>query len=224
MPRLRAISQPLPLAKMAHERLRDSILNGQLQPGEIYNEVALAKELGISRTPVREALLELSAQGLVTFLPRKGILIKHYTRKDVIEIFELRRVVELAAIEKVATANPPPDLSKLEKSLDNQRKSAKRNDFIAFMKADRMFHATFSELTNNRHFVRIVENIRDLVHFMGMQGLSTRGRAGTVIAEHEKVLEAVKQRKATEAKEAMGYHLDQSEKAVLEGYNSQTDH
>jgi GntR family transcriptional regulator, rspAB operon transcriptional repressor len=223
MPRLRAIPQPLPLAKMAYERLRDSILTGQLQPGQIYNEMALAKELGISRTPVREALLELSAQGLVTFLPRKGVAIKHYTRKDVIEIFELRRVIELAAIENVTRAEPPLDLSKIERSLNNQRKSAAKNDFIAFMKADRIFHATFSELTKNRHFVRIVENIRDLVNFMGMQGLSTRGRAETVIEEHEKVLEAVEKRKPLKAKEAMGYHLDQSEKAVLEGYNSQSD-
>ena len=224
MPRLRAIPQPLPLAKMAYERLRDSILNGQLYPGQIYNEMSLAKELGISRTPVREALLELSAQGLVTFLPRKGVAIKHYTRKDVLEIFELRRVVELAAVEKVAKCDPPLDLSKLEKSLDNQRKSADKGDFVAFMKADRIFHATFSELSDNRHFVRIVENIRDLVHFMGMQGLTTKGRAGTVIEEHERVLEALKQRKASEAKAAMVYHLDQSEAAVLEGYNSHADH
>ena len=112
------------MAKMAYERLRDSILNGQLEPGQIYNEMALTKELGISRTPVREALLEFSAQGLITFLPRKGVVIKHYTRKDVIEIFELRRVVELTAIEKVAKADPPLDLSRIEKSLENQRKSA----------------------------------------------------------------------------------------------------
>jgi DNA-binding GntR family transcriptional regulator len=223
MPKLRTIAQPLPLAKIAHESLRDSILNGQLQPGEIYNEMALAKELGISRTPVREALLELSAQGLVTFLPRKGVMIKYYTRKDIVEIFELRRVVELAAIEKVAKADPPKDLYKLKKSLDNQQKFAEKNDFTAFMKADRIFHATFCELTDNRHFVRIVENIRDLVHFMGMQGLAIKGRARTVIEEHEIIFKAVKQRKPLKAKEAMDYHLDQSEKAVLEEYNFQGD-
>jgi DNA-binding GntR family transcriptional regulator len=223
MPWLRAIEPPLPLAKIALERLRDSILNGRLQIGEIYNEMALAKELGISRTPVREALLELSALGLIAFLPRKGIVIKHYTPKDVAEIFELRRVVELAAIKKVTKANPPLDLSKLEKSLDNQRKSAKKNDFISFMNADRMFHATFSELTDNRHFVRILENIRDLFHFMGMQGLATKGRADIVTVEHEKILEAVKQRKIIRAKEAMSHHLDQSEKAVIEAYISQDE-
>ena len=220
--KLPSITQPLPLAKMAYESLRDSILNGHLRPGEIYNEMALAKELGISRTPVREALLELSSQGLVTFLPRKGVVVKNYTRKNVKELFDLRRVIELAAVEKVATTVPPCDLSSLEKSILDQRKANKKRDFLEFMKADRIFHSKFCELTDNRHFVRIVENIRDLVHFMGMRGLAVENRAEIVIKEHEKILDAVRERNPSKAKKAMAYHLDQSENAVLEGYNSQT--
>ena len=216
MPKLRAINQPLPLAKMAYERLRDSILNGQLRPGEIYNEMALAKELGISRTPVREALLELSAQGLVSFLPRKGVIVRHYTKHDVVEIFELRRVIELAAIEKVARASPPCDLSKIEKALDDQQKAAEKNDFIAFLKADRKFHTTFSELTKNRRLLAIVENIRDMIQLMGIQALALQDRAEEVIAEHAEVLEAVRQGKPVQARKAMENHLDQSEAAVLE--------
>ena len=105
MAKLRSINQPLPLAKMAYEALRDSILAGELISGEVYNEMALAKELGISRTPVREALLELSTRGLVSFLPRRGVIVKRYTKRDVEEIFELRKAIELAAVEKVAKAS-----------------------------------------------------------------------------------------------------------------------
>jgi DNA-binding GntR family transcriptional regulator len=215
MPKLRAISQPLPLARMAYERLRDSILNGQLLPGEIYNEMALAKELGISRTPVREALLELSAQGLVTFLPRKGVIVRHYTRADVEEIFELRRVVELAAIEKVAKASPPHDLSKIEKTLHDQRNATKKQDFIAFLKADRTFHTTFSQLTNNRRLLAIVENIRDMMQLMGIKALAVEDRVEEVITEHEKVFEAVRLGKPLQARKAMENHLDRSKEAVL---------
>jgi DNA-binding GntR family transcriptional regulator len=223
MTKLRAITQPLPLAKMAHEILRDSILQGQLRPGEVHNEKTLAKDLGISRTPVREALLELSAQGLVTFLPRKGVMIKHFARKDVEEIFELRRVIELAAIEKVARANPPCDLSKLKKHIEDQKKAALKKDFTSFMKADRAFHATFCELTNNRRLAQILENVRDLVHFMGMQGLNTKGRAEEVIQEHEKVYKAVSLRNPMKARKAMESHLDVSEQAVLEHYGSRSE-
>lgn len=223
MVKLRALNHPLPLAKMAYEALRDSILTGKLVPGEVYNEMALAKELGISRTPVREALLDLSAQGLVTFLPRKGILVNHNTKQDVQEIFELRKAIELAAIEKVAEASPPCDLTEIEEALDKQRKAAKKKDYVAFTKADRTFHAIFSELTNNRRFVAIVENIRDLVHLMGTQGLTEEGRAEEVIVEHEKVLEAVRQGKPVKALEAMDFHLDRSKEAVLRQLNPETE-
>jgi DNA-binding GntR family transcriptional regulator len=220
MIKLRALTQPLPLAKMAYERLHDSIIHGQLRRGEVYNEMALAKALGISRTPVREALLELSAQGLVTFLPRKGVMIKHFTRKDVEEIFELRRVIELAAIEKVAKANPPCDLSKLKKYLEDQKRAAFKKDYTAFMRADRGFHATFCELANNQRLVQILEKVRDLVHFMGMQGLNTKGRAEVVIREHERVLSTVAERNPVKARKAMEDHLNVSEQAVLEHYST----
>jgi DNA-binding GntR family transcriptional regulator len=218
MTKLRAITQPIPLAKMAHEILRDSILHGQLRPGEVHNEKTLAKDLGISRTPVREALLELSAQGLVTFLPRKGVMIKHFARKDVEEIFELRKVIELAAIEKVAKAYPACDLSKLKKHIEDQKKAALKKNYTAFMKADRSFHATLCELANNQRLVQILENVRDLVHFMGMQGLNTKGRAEVVIREHERVLEAVADGGPVKARKAMEDHLNVSEKAVLGHY------
>lgn len=220
MPKLKAISQPLPLAKMAYERLRDSILHGQLVPGEVYNEMNLAKDLGISRTPVREALLELSAQGLVIFLPRKGVLVKHFTRKDVEEIFELRRVIELAAIEKVAQLRPAGDLSKLKKHLDEQRKAVLNKDLTGFMKADRAFHATFCDLADNRRLFQILENVRDLIHFLGMQGLGAAGRAETVIEEHERVLKAVAQRDAGKARKEMERHLSLSKEVVLQYYDS----
>ncbi|MBL7225558.1 MAG: GntR family transcriptional regulator [Desulfobacteraceae bacterium] len=215
MTKLKAITQPLSLAKVAYKALRDSILTGHLIPGEMYNEIALAKELGISRTPVREALLELSTQGLVTFLPRKGVMVSHYDRRDVEEIFELRKAIELAAIEKVANASPPCDLSKIQKALADQRKAIKKKDFLAFLQADRVFHATLSELTNNRRLVDILDNIRDLIQLMGREALGRAGRWEEVLAEHKKVFEAVKEGKPAETREAMVYHLDRSKEAVV---------
>jgi DNA-binding GntR family transcriptional regulator len=200
---------------MAYKALRDSILSGHLVPGEIYNEMAIAKELGISRTPVREALLELSTQGLITFLPRKGVMVSHHKRQDVEEIFELRKAIELAAIEKAAKAPPPRDLAKCEKALANQRKIIKKKDFLAFLQADRMFHTTFSEMTNNRRLVDILENLRDIIDLMGKEALGRAGRWEEVTLEHEKVLEAVKQGRPKEAREAMDYHLERTKEAVL---------
>ena len=91
MESLKAISQPKSLAKIAYAKLRSAILNGELRAGELYNEIAIAKQMGISRTPVRESLLELTSKGLVTFLPRRGVMIRSLSEEDLEELFELRR-------------------------------------------------------------------------------------------------------------------------------------
>ena len=211
-----AIKQPESLAKMAYEAIRKSILSGQWKIGELYNEKAIAADLGISRTPVREALLELASQDLIIFLPRRGLMVNRFTRRDVDEIFELRKAIELAAVEKIAVTSPPFDLFEIEESLLSQRKAVKQKDYLAFMEADRLFHTSFSELTNNRRLIAILENIRDMIHVMGAKALALEGRAVEVIKEHQTILEAVKKGNIEEARRAMAYHLDQSKGAVVE--------
>jgi len=216
MPKFAALKQPDSLAKMAYEAIRQSILSGQWKIGELYNEKAIAADLGISRTPVREALLELASQDLIIFLPRRGLMVNRFTRRDVDEIFELRKAIELAAVEKVTKASPPLDLFEIEESLLNQRKAAKQKNYLAFMEADRLFHTRFSELTNNRRIMTILENIRDMMHVMGFKALAIEGRALKVIEEHQVILEAVSRGNCEEARRAMACHLDQSKEAVEE--------
>lgn len=216
MPKLTAIKQPDSLAKMAYEAIRKSILSGQWKIGELYNEKAIAADLGISRTPVREALLELASQDLIIFFPRRGLMVNRFSRRDVDEIFEVRKAIEMASVEKIAKTSPPFDLFEIEESLFNQRKAVKQKDYLAFMEADRLFHTSFSELTNNRRIIAIMENIRDMIHVMGVKALSLEGRALEVIEEHQTIFEAVKRGDSDEARRTMAYHLDQSKEAVEE--------
>jgi len=216
MPKFAAIKQPESLAKMAYEAIRQSILSGQWKIGELYNEKAIAADLGISRTPVREALLELASQDLIIFLPRRGLMINRFTRRDVDEIFEVRKAIELAAVEKIVKTSPPFDLFEIEESLLNQRKAVKQKDYLAFMEADRLFHTGISELTNNRRIIAILDNIRDMIHVMGAKALALEGRALEVIEEHQTICEAVKKGNIEEARRAMASHLDQSKGAVVE--------
>lgn len=216
MPKFAAIKQPESLAKMAYEEIRKSILSGQWKIGELYNEKAIAADLGISRTPVREALLELAAQGLILFLPRRGLMVNRFTRRDVDEIFELRKAIELAAVEKITLASPPFDLFEIEESLLRQRKAAKDEDYVAFMETDRIFHTSFSELTNNRRLIATLENLRDMIHIMGVKALALEGRALQVIEEHQAIFESVSRGDSEKARRAMAYHLDQSKEAVEE--------
>lgn len=156
--KLRAIPQPIPLVKLAYKQLRDSIMTFHLKPGQIYNEINLAKEFGISRTPVREALLELSAQGLVTFLTRRGARINHFSKRDVEEVFELRKAIELAVVEKISRRSADLDVAKLERTLDRHIEAIKKGDRLVFLRADRTFHTTLAKLTQNRRLVSILGN------------------------------------------------------------------
>ena len=216
MPKLETIKQPESLAKMAYDAIRQAILSGQWQPGELYNEKSIAADLGISRTPVREALLELASQDLILFMPRRGLMLKRFNRKDVDEIFELRTAIELASVEKIAGTVPVPDLLMIEESILNQKKAFSKKDYPSFMEADRLFHTGLSELTGNRRMISIMKNVRDIVHLMGLKALSLEGRASKVIEEHQTIFDAIKNGDVQKARETMADHLDQSREAVID--------
>ena len=215
VPTMKSITQPLPLAKLAFESLRNSILNGDLKAGEVYNEMKLAKELGISRTPVREALLELSVQGLVTFLPRRGIMVNYFTKRDLEEAFEFRKAIELAVMDKIIKHLDELNLNNLEKTINSQQKAAEKGDRMAFLDADRLFHTTFAKLAGNRRMVIALENLRDITHLMGFEALAKSGRIYEVQDEHRRVLELLRKGQGEEAKRAMAVHLDHSMGAAL---------
>lgn len=219
MSKLKSLDQPASLSKLAYDAILKSILSNAMRPDEIYNEMMLAKDLGISRTPVREALLELSGQGLVTFLPRKGIVVNRITENDVDEIFEIRRAIDSTAVEKLASVDPPPDTRLLQKSLEYQKDAVKQNDYWKYLRADRDFHVALAQLTGNKRLVAIAENIRNMVHLMGIQALELPGRTQEVLDEHMRILDAIVQRKPQQAREAIVDHLIKSEHAVLDTFH-----
>lgn len=216
MPKLATLSQPESLAKMAYDALRRSILIGELKSGELYSEKGLAEDLGISRTPVREALLELAGQELVVFLPRKGVQINSFKKRDVDEIFELRKIIETASVEKVAKFSEAYDLYKLEEALNSQRKALEKKDSNAFLQADRCFHSICNDLTNNQRLVAILENLRDMIQMMGVLALGMQGRAEEVIVEHEDIFSAIKEGDPVKAREMMSRHLDLTRRTLEE--------
>ena len=207
---LQPVDHPESLKQIAYKALHRALLTGDLKPGQVYKEKDLAKMLNISRTPVREALLELSTKGLVTFLPRKGIQVTQFDLQDLNEIFELRKALELMAIEKVSDTISSEQLQDLEAALERQRSCAQVNDLMGFLQHDREFHTLLSELTDNRRLVANLETIRDLIQFMGAHALSAHGRLQEVIAEHLTVISALAAKDPEEARKNMAHHLEMS--------------
>lgn len=219
---MKAIEQPLSLTRLAYQRLRDSILAGQLKPGEVYNEMALAQEMGVSRTPVREALLELASQGLVTFLPRKGVQVNYFDDRDVEEVFELRKLIELAALEKAFDTATPKDVKVLEGAVRRSREAAKKRDLESFLQADRVFHRSLVELSRNGRMHVILDNLRDIIHVMSFEAVNRAERMDEVVGEHEMIVRSLRDGDRAAARLALSDHLDLSKKAVLDEHRALT--
>jgi DNA-binding GntR family transcriptional regulator len=128
------------LREEAVEVLRAAILGGELEPGSIHSAVSLAEHLGVSPTPVREAMLELSRSGLVEVLPNRGFRVTVVDDRDLDEIYELRRMLEVPAMKLVIDRASAEQLDALEQPLTALEAAADKNDVPAFLVADREFH------------------------------------------------------------------------------------
>jgi DNA-binding GntR family transcriptional regulator len=211
---LSKIRKSEPLAKTALKVLRRSILTNELTTDVVYNEKSLAKDLGISRTPVREALLELSSKRLIKFLPQKGVIINTFSDKEIEDVFEIRTALEVLSIKKACINHKTLDISGLNHLMQVQKEAAQKKNAVAFLEADRNFHITFTRLTKNAYLMEMMQDIRDIMHLMGFKALTQRSRMQEVIKEHADILTAVQKGSLMKAMELMDYHLTVSKKAV----------
>ena len=214
MEKLAKIEKPAPLSTIAYNALRESILSFHLEQGTIYNEVAVSQNLGLSRTPVREALLKLAAQGMVTFLPRKGFIVTSYTLEDVEEIFELRGMIETSVARKVARSITPASLDTLISYISIQKKAAREKDHYQFMISDREFHNYFFKLANNSRLLTITDNFQDMCHLMGTNVLRDETNYKKTIHEHEQIVSALKAHDPENAEKTVKRHLSMVKEIV----------
>lgn len=217
---LHKINKPESLATIAYKSLRYSILSFKLKQGTVYNEMSISQELGLSRTPVREALLRLSSEGLITFLPRKGFIVSSFTQKEIEEIFELRLILESRVIRKIARKISEEDLGKLREYIDLQHKAAAENDYHGFMLSDRAFHKTFFELANNSKLIEIMDNFQDICHMIGVCYLKVAGLYEKAIRDHETILECVESGDPDKAETAIVDHINRVMSAAVSSFSS----
>jgi len=220
---LHKVNKPESLAQIAYKALRHSILSFELQQSKTYNEMSISEELGLSRTPVREALLRLSSEGLITFLPRKGFIVTSYTQEEIEEIFELRLILESAVIRKIATKVSRNNLIELREHIELQRQAASENDYHGFMTSDRAFHETFFELAGNDRLIEIMNNFQDICHMIGICYLKVEGLYEIAIHHHEAILKGIETGDADRAETAITNHISQVEAAVIETITSDSE-
>lgn len=225
MSNLIQIKKPQTLTGIAYERLHGSIMSGELIAGEVYSEALLANKLGISRTPVREALLKLTEKGLVAFISRRGIIVNSYTKKEVTEIYELRKVIEVHAVNKLAATRRELDFSETQESLKQQKNAITEYNITGYLRGNDEFHRSLVKMTGNGHILDTYDTIKDILHVIAIQifNFKNKERMLKVHKEHELLLRAIVGKDLQESVKLIAYHIDDSEKEALRAFAKRAD-
>jgi DNA-binding GntR family transcriptional regulator len=209
-------SSNLSLGSQAYQELRRIILEGQIGPGEKLNEGELAKALGISRTPIREAINRLEKEGLVEIFPQRGAFVIQFTEKDVYELFLIRENLEGLAARLAAEKITPASLAKLETCVEGFKEPFQEKDIQRYSREDIKFHQTIVLLSDARRLVKLVSLLLDHIR---MFRLTTRGvpdRMKASLADHRRIIEAMRQKNPEEAERRMRQHLQRVRDGVME--------
>lgn len=202
------------LKELAYDRLKGLIITGALEPGKLHIEKRLAESLGVSRTPIREALLELSREGMVAFVPGKGIEIRSLTAPQVREVFEIRMVIEGYIVRKIADRLTADDIETLDAKLSAQEKILGSADQLAFIEYDKQFHLYLASRIGNKRIEAILDNLRDQIHLMGIRAIEEHSRMKQVIEEHRAIFFGLKERNPQKAYDALISHLENTERII----------
>lgn len=197
------------LREVAYERLKDALRHANLQPGEPLSENRISKALGISRTPVREALQMLSQEGLVEIVPGRAVFVASRSFRDVLDVLYIRLLLEPELVRMVAEAINPEQLDTLWDCLDKMDMAVAQEDRPAWSRADTVWHETLSDTCPNRLLGDMVLQMRNRIHrytSIDNQLKIEQLRSGT--AEHRQIVEFVANRDAPGAESAMRQHLE----------------
>ncbi|HEY7621760.1 MAG TPA: GntR family transcriptional regulator [Solirubrobacteraceae bacterium] len=211
------------LAARAHDAIRAAIVDGRLAAGERYSVARLAERFGVSRTPVREALLLLEREGVVRFERNRGVRVLETSAHDLEEVFTLRLLLEVPATYRACRLLGDDDLEALQHELDAMEALAHSADEGAFMAHDTRFHELILLAAGNRRLAKIIGGLRDLVRF---RGASTVGRSRgmrAIHAEHAAVLAALRGRDPAAAAERMRDHLLNTARLLI-AQEGESDH
>lgn len=188
--------------------LRAELVSLQRRPGEAISEAEIALSYGVSRTPVREAILKLSDEGLVDIFPQSGINVSHIPIAALPEALVVRKALEETTTRLAAGLATPSQILALHSVLERQREADDAGDREAFHQADELFHATIAEIAKYPGIWKLIQQVKVNVDRFRRLTLPQQGRMAMVIAEHERILSAIEAHDAGRAAVAMGKHIE----------------
>ena len=210
-----------PLREVVCESLRDAIRKGILKPGERIMEIKLAEELGVSRTPVREAIRKLELEGYVVMMPRRGTYVADMSIRDINEIFEIRTALESLSNGLAAEHITEDELEHLQRLLVIIGGYIKEGDMDKIVETDIEFHDLLYPAARNNRLVGIISNLRDQLTRFRTLSMSYPGRLEATLDEHRAIVEAIANGDGRSARKAAEHHMENSEKTLLKAMDAQ---
>lgn len=209
------MNEYLPLRDVVFNTLRQAILKGELKPGERLMEIQLAQKLGVSRTPVREAIRKLELEGLVLMIPRKGAEVAEITAQDLEDVLEVRSALEELAVRDACEHITEEQLCDLAKAAEEFQRCLGEPDIVASVHADMHFHEIIYGATNNRRLLQILNNLREQMYRYRMEYLKDKRTHQTLLDEHEAIREALKNHDKEKAGEAIHIHIENQKESIM---------
>jgi len=205
-----------PLRELVLEAIRDAIINGTLKPRERLMEIQMAEELGVSRTPIREALRKLELEGFIVMIPRKGAFVADMTFKDIADIFEIRAALEGLAAGLAAERITDEELEKMERHLVEKADTIARGDMERLVEVDTEFHESIYKASRNDRLQGIINNLREQIQRFRATSLAYPGRMKQSLDEHRAIVEAIHARDAALARQVTQEHIENAEQSMIE--------
>ena len=210
------MNEYLPLRDVVFNTIRQAILRGELKPGERLMEIQLANKLGVSRTPIREAIRKLELEGLVLMIPRKGAEVAEITEKSLRDVLEVRRALEELSVQLACEKITKEEIRELERVAKEFQQVVKSSDITEIAEVDVRFHDIIYTATDNQKLIQLLNNLREQMYRYRVEYLKRDGVFPQLIAEHEAIIRHIENNEKEKATEVMCRHIDNQVEAVID--------
>lgn len=205
-----------PLRELVLDAIREAIIKGTLKPRERLMEIQMAEELGVSRTPIREALRKLELEGFIVMVPRKGAYVADISFKDIADVFEIRAALEALAAGLAAERITDEELEEMERLVAEKAEAITEHDMDRLVQVDTLFHEAIYKASRNQRLTNIINNLREQIQRYRTTSLAYPGRMKRSLEEHRSIVEAIQSRDTQIAQQAAREHIENAENSMIE--------
>lgn len=210
----------LPLRDVVFTTLRQAILRGDLKPGERLMEIQLANMLGVSRTPIREAIRKLELEGLVLMIPRKGAEVAEITEKNLRDVLEVREALEVLAVQLACEKISPQEIEDLKKAAADFELALNTGDITLIAESDVAFHDVIYNATDNVRLVNLLNNLREQMYRYRVEHLKSESARPQIIDEHQNLIRYIEENNKNAAAENIINHVSNQVVEVIRTLNA----